>query len=94
MIQIIYTREAIEDLQRLRDFIANNNPLSAQRIAQELINRILGLQSMPLMGRTVSSAPDPEVIRDMVFGKYTVRYAVHAQTLAILKIWHHYENQP
>jgi hypothetical protein len=47
---------------------------------------------MPLTGRPVLSAPDPEVIRDMVFGDYTVRYAAHAQTLAILKIWQHYDN--
>jgi plasmid stabilization system protein ParE len=33
MIQIIYTQEAIEDLQCLRDFIAENNPDSAKRIA-------------------------------------------------------------
>jgi len=93
MVQIIYTQEAIEDLQRLHDFIAAKNPSSAQRIAQELIRRIKSLQDMPLMGRPVASAPDSEVIRDMVFGNYTVRYAIHAQTLAILKIWHHYEGQ-
>jgi len=93
MIQIIYTQEAIEDLQRLRNFIAKNNSVSAQRIAKELIQRIQTLQSMPMMGRAVSSAPNPEVIRDMIFGNYTIRYAIHAQTLAILRIWHHYENQ-
>jgi len=93
MIQLIYTREAIEDLQRLRDFISEKNPASAKRIGQELIQRIHSLQDMPMMGRPVSSAPDPEVIRDMVFGNYTVRYAIHAQTLAILKVWHHYEDQ-
>jgi len=93
MVQLIYTLEAIGDLQRLRDFIAEKNPASAKRIAQELIRRIKNLQDMPLMGRPVSSAPDPEAIRDMVFGNYTVRYVIHAQTLAILRVWHHYENQ-
>jgi len=93
MVQIVYTQEAIEDLQRLRTFIAEKNPLSAQRIARDLIRRIKALQEMPMMGRPVASAPEPEVIRDMVFGNYTVRYAIHAQTLAILKFWHHYEDQ-
>jgi len=93
MVQIIYTRDAVEDLQRLRGFIAEKNPASAQRIAQDLVRRIKALQEMPMMGRPVASAPDPEVIRDMVFGDYTVRYAIHAQTLAILKVWHHYEDR-
>jgi len=93
MIQLIYTQEAIADLQRLRDFIAENNPSSAQRIAQELLGRIGQLQQMPMMGRQVSSAPDPEIIRDMVFSNYTVRYAIHGNTLAILRVWHHYENR-
>jgi len=92
MIEIIYTQEAIEDLQRLRDFIAKKNPASAQRIAQDLIRRIKALQDMPMMGHPVSSAPDPEVIRDIVLGNYTIRYAIHVQTLAILRLWHHYED--
>jgi len=93
MNEIIYTQETIADLQRLREFIAEKNPSAAQRIARELISRINQLQQMPMMGRPVASAPDPEVIRDMVFGKYTVRYAMHAQTLAILRVWHHYKNR-
>ncbi|MDQ6988087.1 MAG: type II toxin-antitoxin system RelE/ParE family toxin [Mariprofundaceae bacterium] len=88
---MIYTQQAVEDLQRLREFIAEKNPSSAQRIAGELRQRIHQLQQMPMMGRPVACAPDPQIIRDMVFGKYTVRYAIHGQTLAILKIWHHYE---
>ena len=92
MIRLVYTQEAIGDLERLRDFIAQNNPAAAQRIAGELIRRISQLQQMPMMGRPVASAP--EAIRDMVFGNYVVRYVVHAQVLAILRIWHHFENRP
>lgn len=92
MNKLIYTPEAIEDLRRLRDFIAKNNPSSAKKIAQELIHRIKNLQNMPMMGRPVALAPQPEVVRDMIFGNYTVRYVIHAQTIAILRVWHHYED--
>jgi len=34
VLQIIYTQEAIADLQRLREFIAEKNPSAAQRIAR------------------------------------------------------------
>jgi len=93
MAQIIYTQDAVADLHRLREFIADNPPPAAQRIAQELLRRIRQLQHMPMMGRPVAAAPDPDIIRDMVFGNYTVRYAIHGQMLTILRIWHHLENR-
>ena len=45
------------------------------------------------MGRAVELAPDPKAIRDAVFGKYVIRYATHAETIVILRIWHHYEDR-
>jgi len=93
MIHLVYTQDAIDDLQRLREFIATNDTISAQRIAQELRRRIDQLQHMPMMGKPVPAAPDPEIIRDMIFGNYTVRYAVSGQTLAFLRLWHHYEGR-
>ena len=45
------------------------------------------------MGRAVQAAPDSETIRDMVFGAYVVRYAVTARSLAVLRVWHHFEQR-
>lgn len=46
------------------------------------------------MGRPVTQAPEPEVVRDMIFGNYIVRYSVHGEALVILRLWHHYEQRP
>ena len=91
MRQLVYTKVAVDDLQRLRAFIAERDPRSAGRVAAELGQRITKLCEFPLIGRTVPEAPDPEVVRDMVFGGYVVRYAVHPEIVAILRIWHHFE---
>jgi plasmid stabilization system protein ParE len=45
------------------------------------------------MGRNVELAPTPGVIRDFTFGNYIVRYALHTEAVAILRVWHHYENR-
>lgn len=37
---LVYTDEAIEDLKRLREFIAVHSSLVASRIAKELIEKI------------------------------------------------------
>ena len=90
--KLVYSQDAVADLTRLRDFIANNDPTAAARIAADLVTRINGLCAFPEMGRSVSQAPQPDSIRDFIFGKYVVRYTVHGSALIILRIWHHYES--
>jgi plasmid stabilization system protein ParE len=89
--RLVYTAAAVDDLVRLRTFIAEHDPGAARRIAADLLNRIEALRKAPLMGRAVEFAPDPESIRDMVFGSYIVRYAVTARSIAVLRVWHHFE---
>lgn len=86
--KLVYTDEAIEDLQRLREFIAAHNPSAAARIATELVGKIELLAEFPNMGAPVEMAPVPDTIRDMVFGKYLVRYSLHTRTIIILRVWH------
>ncbi len=89
-----YSADAVEDLRRLRSFIASKNPDSARRIGRELAQRLESLPDFPRMGRPVSQAPDPETIRDLVFGDYVVRYSLHEATIVVLRIWHHFEERP
>ena len=84
--KLVYTDEAIEDLQRLREFIAIHNPSAAGRIAAELVGKIDLLPDFPKMGTPVEMALDS--VRDMVFGKYVIRYSVHASVIIILRVWH------
>ncbi|WP_296229440.1 type II toxin-antitoxin system RelE/ParE family toxin [Ectopseudomonas composti] len=91
--KLVYSEESVADLVRLRAFIAEKDPLAAARVATELIARIENLRLFPTMGRAVELAPDPKAIRDAVFGKYVIRYATHAETIVILRIWHHYEDR-
>ncbi|WP_386079787.1 type II toxin-antitoxin system RelE/ParE family toxin [Vreelandella sp. F11] len=84
--KLVYTDEAIEDLKRLREFIAIHNPSAAGRIAAELVGKIDLLPDFPNMGTPVEMAPDS--VRDMVFGKYVIRYSVHASVIIILRVWH------
>lgn len=90
--RLVYSQEAVADLVRLRAFIANNDPTAAARVAADLVARIDGLCAFPEMGRSVSQAPEPDSIRDFIFGKYVVRYTVHGTALIILRIWYHYES--
>lgn len=86
--KIRYTQEAIQDLQRLREFIADKNPAAAQRIAKELLQGAAKLKLFPNMGIRVMRAPQPELIRDLFVGHYTVRYLIGHDVIYILRMWH------
>lgn len=91
--KLVYTDNAIEDLKRLRDFVAEHNPAAAPKIAQELTNKINFLSEFPELGVEVERATDPKTIRDIVFGKYVVRYSLHSTAIIILRIWHGLEER-
>ncbi|MFI2819558.1 type II toxin-antitoxin system RelE/ParE family toxin [Vreelandella piezotolerans] len=91
--KLVYTDEAIDDLQRLREFVAVHNPSAAARIATELVGKIELLPDFPRMGTPVEMVPVPDSVRDMVFGKYVVRYSVHASAIIILRVWHGLEGE-
>ncbi len=86
--KLVYTDEAITDLKRLREFIAVHNPVAAAKVAEEMVSKIEMLLDFPKLGVPVELAPVPETVRDIIFGKYIVRYSVHESAIIILRIWH------
>ncbi|MFK8021695.1 MAG: type II toxin-antitoxin system RelE/ParE family toxin [Pseudomonadales bacterium] len=86
--KVSYSRESIEDLIRLREFIENKNPVVAQGVASELLSGVDKLRVLPKMGLPVGSAPSPESIRDIYVLSYTVRYLITDPNITILRIWH------
>jgi len=88
-----YSREAIGDLIRLREFIATKNPAAAQKIAGAIKKGISQLKIFPYLGVEVELAPDPEMIRDLIIGNYIARYLIHSKQIVILRVWHHKEER-
>ncbi len=91
--KLSYSREAISDLIRLREFIASKNPDAAQKIAKSIRKGIAQLKTFPYLGIEVKLAPDPKMIRDLIIGNYIVRYLVHQKHVYILRVWHHKEER-
>ncbi len=91
--KISYTPEAIADLSRLREFIEIKNPVAAQRIANELLIGIDKLKVFPKTGIQVLRAPQPEMIRDLFVGNYTIRYLIKDYDIIVLRLWHGKENE-
>jgi len=86
--KIQYSPEAIDDLVRLREFIAAKNPYAAKHVAQKLLSGIEKLKDFPEIGLSVQRSPEPEKIRDLFITNYTVRYLIGQEAIFILRVWH------
>jgi len=86
-----FTAKALEDLERLHEFVAEKNPAAANRIREQLLSSFQRLLEQPLAGKPVKSLP----VRQWVSGDYVIRYLVDGeQDLIIVRIWHGREDRP
>lgn len=90
--KLLYTPEAISDLQRLKEFLEEKSPRAATAAASQIITGINRLRDFPLIGTPVKRAPNTNIIRDLIIGDYLARYIVLSDSIHILRIWHHKEN--
>ena len=80
-----FSESAVHDLVRLREFIAKNNPQAAERVSLRLRQAIAKLVLHPDIGHGVLEI---ENVRELIAGKYVVRYIIESDTLFVLRIWH------
>ena len=94
--KLVYSPEAVVDLRRLHDFVAEQNPLASRRLAKAVRDGVRRLKQFPRTGRRVRQSADvwaPEEIRDWVTGTYIARYLLLDDTIIILRVWNQKENQ-
>ena len=91
--KLVYSKEAVSDLTRLREFIAQHETESAERISATLLEAIKNLEAFPRLGHRVSHAPASMPVLDFIAGRYVVRYLLLTERIAILRIWHHKEQE-
>lgn len=87
--QIVWSRQALEDLRDIVFYISQDNPDRAASFSIELISKTEHLQQHPELGRVV-----PEFlthsIREVIHRSYRIVYQVRTDKndIAILRIWH------
>jgi len=91
--KVKYSPEAVDDLQRVVEFVEIKNPFAARRIAIDLQEGAEKLKQFPEIGLPVQKAADPDQIRDLYVGDYTVRYLIAGEVIYVLRIWHDKENE-
>jgi len=80
-----FTERALGDLARLKEFIAERDPASAERVVAALVESLRSLAAQPLAGRSLDDLP----VRQWIAGNYVVRHVVRRNDeVVIVRIWH------
>lgn len=90
---IQFTPESVDDLERLRQFLMEAGASYAKRMANEIVQGLQNLRLFTRLGLPVQQAPDPDVIRDLYIDKYCVRYLITTEVIYILRVWHGREDE-
>lgn len=91
--EIQFTPESLDDLERLRQFLMEAGAPYAKRMANDIVQGLQNLQLFPRLGLPVQRAPDPDAIRDLYVDKYCVRYLITTEVIYILRVWHGREDE-
>lgn len=84
MAQVIWTFQALLDLEDIRTFVARDRPLAAERLANRLRTAAAALDRFPARGRPISQGR-----RELTHvPPYLIRYRVTANGVRILEVRH------
>lgn len=91
--KIIFSPQAIADLESAVRFIAKDNPDAAVRVGNALIDRVSILENFPLVGSPYPKRPG---VRKLVSRPYIIYYRprLEEDCVDILRYWHGARTEP
>ena len=88
MAEIIWTMEAVQCLEEIRKYIADDNPAAAQSVISGIFSKVQSLKNQIRLGQRYDSMGSDE-IREILYGHYRIPYLIESETrLHILGIFH------
>ena len=84
--QIIYSKNAILDLNSLETYISKDNPIAARKVANNILLAVKLLETMPKIGRPGKIKETRELIIHNL--PYLVRYKINKETIQIINVFH------
>lgn len=92
MMEVVWLKEATEDLKAVARYIAEQNPQAAYRVVTRIKAAVDTLQQIPLAGRTGRIENTRELV--IVGSPYIVPYYVKEQEIRILAVFHGAQKWP
>jgi len=83
--RVVFAPEAVDDLDAIRSFSANQNPAAANRVAAQLVSACDQLETLPHRGRLGQVLGTRELTS---VKPYVIVYRVKSMDVEIMRIWH------
>lgn len=83
--RVSFTSEALSDLAAIRDYIGQDSPSAASRIAVQLVAACDALEHLPQRGRPGRVEQTRELT---LIWPYVIVYRVKEDEVQIVRIWH------
>lgn len=87
MISIVWTDQAIKDVEAIRSFIARDSSRYAALVVEQIVDNVDRLGRFPFSGRVVPELQD-ETIREVILSSYRIVYRVTADVVQVLTVFH------
>ena len=88
MVRLTWTDQAIDDLGKIGDYIAENSERYAKLTIKKLYERTEILKQFPLAGRVVPEKNE-ENVRELIEGSYRIIYEIFPDNqIYILTVYH------
>ena len=87
MARLIWTQQALDDLERLLHYIAKDAPVAAGRFAGKIVHRVEILQTNPLLGGLLPE-DDRGVYRHILQGNYRIIYRLESDIVYLVAVHH------
>jgi len=85
-VKVIWTKEALERLGDIEEFIAQNSLRRAEKFINFLIEQGESISQNPKIGRIVPEISNPN-IRELITKKYRIVYRIKSDQIEILTVF-------
>lgn len=83
---IVWSPQAIRDVEAVRIFIAQDSPTYADLVVRRFVAAVERLQSFPESGRIVPERQNPE-IREVIVTPYRIVYRLRAGAVEVVTVF-------
>lgn len=87
MVSIIWTENALQDINSIAVFISNDSEFYAKQFVRKIINATIKLETFPEIGKPLPELPQSDY-KEILFKKYRIIYRIASESIYIISVHH------
>jgi len=87
MVNVKWTKNALEELDDIAGYISRDSPKYANILVKQIFEMASHLQQFPKLGREVPEYDNPN-LREILYKSYRIVYLIKKEQLEIISVFH------